>query len=89
MLRQELLDLLLQHEVDVVFTKVDGTMREMRCTLMPSMLPTPVTAANGKEEKPTKENTSVIRVFCTENDKKEWRSFRVDSVISANKRVLL
>ena len=63
----------------VVFTKKDGTEREMRCTLCAGRIP--------EDKKPTQETSitssqtagSAVRVFDTE--KQEWRSFRWDSVI--------
>ncbi len=60
----------------VVFTKKDGTEREMFCTLAESKIPT-------EKQPQTKESVgtttgSAIRVFDTE--KSEWRSFRWDSI---------
>lgn len=60
----------------IMFTKKDGTEREMRCTLSESRIPA---------DKQPKESTassqtsgSALRVFDTE--KQEWRSFRWDSI---------
>jgi hypothetical protein len=64
--------------VCVTFTKLDGTVREMRCTLQESYLPTRVQSEDGDE--PRKTNDSVMPVF--DIDKKEWRSFRKSSIIS-------
>jgi hypothetical protein len=64
----------LKHNIcQVTFTKVDGTTREMRCTLQPLYLP----EANRNE---VYENTNhdVIRVFDLEIN--EWRAFRLNSV---------
>jgi hypothetical protein len=68
-------------EVTVEFTKADGTIREMRCTLNPDKLPpAPVTGpVDGivKESKQRKApDPESIRVFDLE--KNEWRSFRFD-----------
>lgn len=64
-------------EALVEFTKVNGEHRVMPCTMDPSRFPPlPVT----ENKMPPKVNDSVLRVFCT--DKHEWRSFRIDSVIS-------
>jgi len=68
--------------VTVVFTKADGTDREMRCTLDPVQLPevpVPTGPVDGivkeaKERKKPDEHS--LRVF--DLDKKEWRSFRFD-----------
>ena len=63
-------------DLRIVFTKKDGTDREMFCTLNESKIPT--------EKQPKSEGTesttagSALRVFDTE--KQEWRSFRWDSV---------
>jgi len=60
----------------VTFTKKDGTLRDMRCTLSEGRIPTdkhPKTEGAG-----AKDSGSAVRVFDTE--KQEWRSFRWDSV---------
>jgi hypothetical protein len=68
----------------VVFTKKDGTEREMQCTLVESRIP--------KDKQPKSEtsdskvvgqgNDDAIRVFDTEIG--EWRSFRWDSIKAVN-----
>ena len=67
--------------ITVEFTKADGTLREMHCTLQPDKLPpgTPSGSIDGiinedKTRKPAEADS--IRVFDT--DKQEWRSFRFD-----------
>lgn len=59
----------------ITFTKKDGTVRDMRCTLSEGRIPS--------DKRPTTEGTaktsgSAVRVFDLE--KQEWRSFRWDSV---------
>jgi len=81
--------LLLENECIVEFTKVDGTVRAMPCTLNEALLPsTPAHITNTdnpidfpvpKREK--KQNPDIMSVWCL--DKKEWRSFRIANVISA------
>ncbi len=64
----------------VVFTKKDGTQRELFCTLDESRIPTdkhPKSQASVSETA-GQANESAVRVFDTE--KLEWRSFRWDSV---------
>jgi hypothetical protein len=75
--RNQLISLLTENTCVVKFTKVDGELREMPCTLRPDLLP-PITESKDKKEK--KPNDSVLSVWCT--DKESWRSFRVDSVQS-------
>lgn len=75
--RTELLEVLTgENPVAVTFTKLDGTKRDMRCTLNLELIPT---ENHPKGTKQTKENLDVIRVFDLDEDN-GWRSFRVDSV---------
>ncbi len=60
---------------EVTFTKIDGSVRTMPCTLDPAILP-PAPVIEGKTPKPFKPET--ISAWCT--DKNEWRSFRVANV---------
>lgn len=75
-LRDWLKNVLVNSEVSVSFEKKDGTLREMRCTLNPSV----VTPYEKKTERTRSENDSVLSVF--DLDKNDWRSFRLDSVRS-------
>ena len=77
--RNYLISMLSIGECVVEFTKVNGEHRVMPCTLSAQIIPpAPVKLSENKSEK--KVNTETIRVYCT--DKNEWRSFRIDSVIS-------
>jgi hypothetical protein len=72
--RKWLKSLLREQEVTIFFKKVDGTEREMLCTLSESVIP---------EEKMPKgtgkaKSDEILAVFDVEND--GWRSFRWDSV---------
>jgi len=64
---------------EVTFTKVNGDLRTMPCTLKPDMLP-PVVVAEGEEKKERKTSDKSLAVFVT--DIGEWRSFRLDSIHS-------
>lgn len=61
----------------VTFEKVDGTIREMRCTLMADMLPKQLLREEGDASKRTTPDT-VLAVW--DLDTGGWRSFRVESV---------
>lgn len=65
--------LLREHVCEVTFTKVDGTVRTMPCTLKTDIVP-PHVVVEGAEPKvlkvPKEENLSV---WCT--DANSWRSF--------------
>ena len=76
--------LLLENECVVEFTKVNGEVRSMPCTLNPLIVPPapePKVIAQGEVPRVKKENLNVMNVWCL--DKKEWRSFRIANVISA------
>ena len=60
----------------VQFTKMDGTLRGMRCTLRPDMLPTQTDLEEHTQRKQTTESIAVWDL-----EVKGWRSFRNDSVI--------
>jgi len=72
---REILDLLHEHDCEVTFTKVDGTVRVMPCTLREEAMPAR-DAAKFHETRAV--NEKVISAFCL--DKMEWRSFRVENV---------
>jgi len=74
--RADLLEALRNNKVVVTFTKVDGTVRDLYCTLKNDLIPADKVPKN---EKPIKENDSVIRVFGLDQSN-GWRSFRVASV---------
>jgi hypothetical protein len=76
--------LLLENECIIEFTKLNGEVRAMPCTLDPRIVPPapePKVLAEGEVLKVKKENLNVMNVWCL--DKKEWRSFRIANVISA------
>jgi len=81
--KYELKELLSGTVSTVVFTKVDGTEREMKCTLLPEYLPTkPVVEGQQllTESLPRAENPNTMSVWDLESN--GWRSFRTDSVKS-------
>lgn len=75
------------HLCSVTFTKVDGSIRTMPCTLRYENLPLisqPVSEGMQKSEKKQRAfNPNVISVWCL--DKQEWRSFKVMNVISVKR----
>ena len=75
-LRTSYLNSLYNNICFVNFTKMDGTLRGMRCTLRSDMLP-PQTDL--EEHTQRKQSTESISVWDLEV--KGWRSFRADSVI--------
>jgi hypothetical protein len=69
---QELRQLLHQDCATVVFKKKDGSVRELFCTTMPSVL--------GDYESTSKPSDSIVTAWDLENE--GWRSFKFDSLIS-------
>lgn len=65
----------------VNFLKTDGSLREMKCTLMAGFLPKPqmITEDGSEMQKKRLENHDVIAVWDLDNQ--GWRSFRLDSVV--------
>jgi hypothetical protein len=85
--REQLSELLHTGECVVEFTKINGEVRTMPCTLKAELiLPATVKVlAEGEVPKVKKENPEVMSVWCL--DKKEWRSFRIANVISAKVKI--
>jgi len=78
--KEQLSELLCSGECVIEFTKVNGELRIMPCTLKAELIP-PAPVIEGKIIKEKKPNPDILSVWCL--DKKEWRSFRVANVISA------
>lgn len=66
----KLVDKLREEVLVVTFRKKDGTLRDMKCTLMEDFLP---------ETKGSGSYTGITTVYDVE--KEGWRSFRTDSVV--------
>ena len=62
----------LKHDLSITFTKVDGSVRVMPCTLKEGSFP--IVESKGTKAK----NPNVYSVWCT--DKSEWRSFKIMNV---------
>lgn len=83
--KYELKEVLQNSVSTVVFTKVDGTERALKCTLLPEYVPTKPVAEGQQlltESLPKTENPNTLAVWDLDNS--AWRSFRVDSVKSIN-----
>lgn len=73
--KETLKNLLKQNVVDLTFTKVDGTKRNMKCTLKENLLPGQVAEKLSPRKQ---ENDNVLPVWDLE--KESFRSFRIDSL---------
>jgi len=71
--RDEMVGQLQEGVREVMFTKKDGTIRHMKCTLNPMIAPKIL------EAKTQKNNPDIIPVWDLE--KMQWRSFRSDSIL--------
>jgi hypothetical protein len=78
--REEVISLLSKNVCNVVFTKRDGSKRDMVCTRRPDMLP-PV-----KKTEPAKSGSANPRpenvIVAFDLDKDAWRSFDLDTILS-------
>lgn len=77
--REEMVAGLKSAFVEVVFEKVNGDECVLKCTLNPEYLPE---MDESKEASSKPVNLSVVNVW--DVDLKDWRSFRVDSVLEFN-----
>lgn len=78
--RDEMLNTLRESVVDLSFEKVkDGAIREMRATLKQGLIPEDKMPKSGSVDQSVG-GESTLRVF--DLDLNEWRSFRIDKVIS-------
>jgi hypothetical protein len=75
--RYELKETLSKGVVTVTFEKLDGSLREMRCTLQADVLPPMLLQEDAKTRK---ENLDTLSVWDIEAN--GWRSFRIDSIKS-------
>lgn len=78
--RQELLDLLGDEIVDVTFDKLSGDERTMKCTLIPSMLPSAERDDKLSQTKIRNLEDKVFVVWAIDIEPHAWRSFRYDRV---------
>ena len=70
-------ELLHEHDCEITFTKIDGSVRIMPCTLRPNVLPTRKSIKR-HDDLLYKYNPDVLSVWCV--DKSCWRSFVVMNV---------
>jgi hypothetical protein len=74
--REEIRASLREGVVNITFTKVDGTERTMRCTLLSDLIP--VDEQQTKKDNERKFTDDAIRVW--DSEKQAWRAFRWNSV---------
>lgn len=80
--RDEMAMTLREGVADLSFEKVkDGQIREMRATLKPDLIPEDKMPKGGSVDQGAGNDTT-LRVF--DLDLNEWRSFRIDKVVSFN-----
>lgn len=77
--RDEMITQLRERDCRVIFKKVNGEERDMLCTLREDAIPASSSDTNTSTEGKSF-SQEAIRVI--DVNKGEWRSFRVDSVIS-------
>jgi len=77
--RAWMIEQLRQRDCRVIFTKANGEERDMVCTLREDVIPS-TSADNNTNKELNGYSQDAIRVI--DVDKGDWRSFRVDKVIS-------
>jgi len=95
--QDKLVELLREQEVNVMFTKKNGTLRDMRCTLKTNLIPedhrlvTKKDGVGGFEDlgvKPVKSRSkSPDNIAVYDLDVNGWRSFNYSSVVDVNFQV--
>lgn len=78
MSKYELKEQLKDGIVTVVFEKVDGTIREMQCTLNKDIMPAQLLTEEQNAAKVRTENDDLLSVWDTQSN--GWRSFHVSKV---------
>lgn len=76
--RNWLIGVLKDHDVEITFTKKDGSVRVMKCTLDEAKIPT----HEKKTDRVKAANDEVLPVYDLEAQ--GWRSFRLDSITHVN-----
>jgi hypothetical protein len=82
--RAELKEKLVSEVVEVTFTKVNGDVRVMNCTLLETIVPKS-TAEPKEDVTPRKVNEEIVVVW--DVDAKGWRSFRINNITEINAHV--
>jgi hypothetical protein len=77
--KQQLKKLLSENTLSVLFTKKDGTQRAMLCTLIADHLPV---VEKKEEDTKVEKKQSEESIAVWDLEKKAWRSFRLDSIVS-------
>ena len=83
--KQELTETLKQGVYEVTFTKLNGEVRTMPCTLSTAIVPPAVKDDAISQTKVREVNEALMVAWCT--DKKAWRSFRVANVTEVKQLV--
>jgi len=76
--RDKIIQDLQNYVAEVTFTKVDGSTRSLRCTLMPNHLPPNYNAQHLDEMHKKEENLSTVAAWDIKTG--GWKSFRVENV---------
>ncbi len=78
--KDNLNELLRNNVATVTFTKVDGSERVMRCTLLKEYIPNAAT----KDQNVVSEETTNLNMSVWDVEAAGWRSFRINSVKSVS-----
>lgn len=81
--KYELKEMLQNGILSIVFEKVDGTIREMNCTLNKEIMPPQLLTEEQNAAKIRTENDDLIAVW--DVDANGWRSFHISKVRKVNR----
>lgn len=78
--KKSYIDTLSKHICQISFQKVDGSLRVMKCTLIPDKLPPYEEKKQEGSRNLPKNGQSYVSIF--DLDIKQWRAFRIENLIS-------
>lgn len=76
--KQQLTQALKSGQFVITFKKVDGSLRVIRGSLMPELLPPVVETVESAPKRPVNKT----QVIFYDLDKSEWRSFKIENLVS-------
>lgn len=76
--KQSVNQILVKGEAEIVFYKVDGTIRRMKATISPELTPKIVTENTEQSKRQSNENVRTVYDL----EAKAWKSFRWDKLVS-------
>ena len=80
--KEELTNILKTKVISIKFTKSDGSIRDMKCTLLAEHIKPPID--NSKESRIYTKSLNEDRLVVWDIEKENFRSFNISSIIEVN-----